>query len=119
MKKFSIVLLMTMFLANTTIVSAWAKSCDINNSEMSEMDSHPTVDVEPCDINKKSDMQNPIDCCDGLCLCIHSSVSQTVLPLDSAVFPDLALLAGSYNLSNERMRSLNHSPASPPPKFNS
>jgi len=119
MRQFSIILLMAMFLANTFIVSAWAMPCDMDSMEMSEMASKVTKVAEPCDMNQKSDSQDPIECCEGLCLCLHTSISQTVLPLGSAAFADFASLADSYNLSNERMHSLNHSPDSPPPKFNS
>jgi hypothetical protein len=119
MKKFSIVLLVTMFLVNTTVVSAWAKPCMMNDIKTIEMDSHSTINAEPCDMSNKSEKQNLADCCDGFCLCLHTSVSQTILPINSANFPDLALLADSYNQSDERISSLNHSPPSPPPKFNS
>lgn len=124
MKRFSIVLLMTMFLANTTVVSAWAKQCMMNDTEMTEMSQKSDMgDMPPCHEENKSEKQDPqqsgINHCEGVCLCLHVSITQTPVLSDLNAVPDVYLSAETYTLSKEDMTSYEGSPSNPPPKFNS
>ena len=126
MKRFSIVLLMTMFLANTTIVSAWAKPCMMNdtisNGEMTEISSNSDMgDIPPCHEENKLEIQNPqqsdTNHCEGVCLCLHVSITQTPVLPDLNAVPDVYLGTDTYTLFKENMASYEGSPSNPPPKF--
>ncbi len=119
MKRFSIVFLMVMFLANTVVVSAWAKPCMMNDTEMSEMPLNSDVGEMPCHEENKSEKQDPLKHCEGVCLCLHVSLTQTPLLTDFVTVPGMVLGADIYNLSNESTPSRDYSPSNPPPKFNS
>lgn len=120
MKRFSIVFLMVMFLANTVVVSAWAKPCMMNETEMTEMSSNSDMgDMPPCHEENKSEKQDPNNHCDGVCLCLHVSITQTPVLSDFVTVPDIALGAEIYNPHNESVPSLDYSPSNPPPIFNS
>lgn len=119
MKRFSIVLLMAMFLVNTIIVSAWAKSCMMNDVEMVEMSQKSDVGEMPCHEENKSEKQDPYNHCEGVCLCLHVSITQTPVLSDLSVVPEVFLGAEVYTLSKEDMASYKGSPSNPPPKFNS
>ena len=120
MKRFSTVFLMVMFLANTGIVSAWAKPCMMNDTEMSEMSSNSDMgDMPPCHEENKSEEQDPNKHCEGLCLCLHASITQTPVLSDFVAVPDIALGAETYNPHNENVPSQDYSPSNPPPIFNS
>ncbi len=124
MKRFSIVLLMTMFLANTTVVSAWAKPCMMNDTEMAEMSQKSDMgDMPPCHEENKSEKPDPqqsdTNHCEGVCLCLHVSITQTPVLSDLNVVPDVYLSTETYTLSKEDMASYEGSPSNPPPKFNS
>ena len=124
MKRFSIVLLMTMFLANTTVVSAWAKPCMMNDTEMTEMSSNSDMgDMPPCHEENKSEKQDPqqsdTNHCEGVCLCLHVSITQTPVLSDLNAVPDIYLSTETYTISKEDMASYEGSPSNPPPKFNS
>lgn len=120
MKKFSIVLLMTMFLANTIVVSAWAKPCMMNDMEMTKMSQKSDMgDMPPCHEENKSEKQDPLNHCEGICLCLHVSLTQTPVLSDFNAVPDIALAIEVYNLSDESTPSRDYSPSNPPPIFNS
>lgn len=120
MKRFSIVFLMVMFLANTVVVSAWAKPCMMNDTEMSEMSSNSDMgDMPPCHEENKSEKQDPLKHCEGLCLCLHVSLTQTPLLTDFIAVPDIYLGTHTYTSITENMSSRDYSPSNPPPIFNS
>ena len=82
MKKLSIVLLIAMFLANTVVVSAWAKPCMMNDMEMTEMSQNSDMgNMPPCHEENKSEKLDPQNSdtnhCEGICLCLHVSLTQT------------------------------------------
>lgn len=124
MKRFSIIFLMVMFLANTVVVSAWAKPCMMNDTEMSEMSSNSDMgDMPPCHEETKSEKQAPpksdLQHCEGLCLCLHVSLTQTPLLTDFVFVPDFHLGADTYTSITKNMASRDYSPSNPPPIFNS
>jgi len=103
MKRFSIVLLMTMFLANTIVVSAWAKPCMMNDmigsGEMTEMSQNSDMgDKPPCHEENKSEKQDPNNHCEGVCLCLHVSLTQTPVLSDLNTVPDMLLGTETYTL---------------------
>jgi hypothetical protein len=117
MKQFSIVLLMTMFLANTVVVSAWAKPCMMNDMEMTEMSRKADMGEMPCHEENKSEKQDPNNHCEGVCLCLHVSLTQTPVLSDLNAVPDVYLGSETYTLLREDMASFETSPSNPPPKF--
>ena len=123
MKKLSIVLLMAMFLANTVIVSAWAKPCMMNDMEMTEVSQNSDMGDMPCHEENKSEKQAPQNSdtnhCEGVCLCLHVSLTQTPVLSDLNAVLDVYLGTETYTLSREDMASYEGSPSNPPPKFNS
>lgn len=120
MKRFSIVFLMVMFLANTVVVSAWAKPCMLSDTEMSEMSSNSDIgDMPPCHEENKSKEQDPLKHCEGVCLCLHVSLTQTPLLTDFVAVPDIHLGTLTYTFITENMTSWDYSPSNPPPIFNS
>jgi hypothetical protein len=90
MKCFVLILTAIMFLANTFIVSAWAKPCINMNTPSStaqsmEMDesaapcpmmskAHNTLDTAQQD--QRQDHDIPHKHCEGMCLCLHASIQQ-------------------------------------------
>ena len=120
MKRFSIVFLMVMFLANAVVVSAWAKPCMMNDTEMSVISSNSDMgDMPPCHEENKSEKQDPLNHCEGVCLCLHVSLTQTPVLTGLITAPDVHLSADVYNLSDESTPSRDYSPSNPPPIFNS
>ncbi len=117
MKRFSIVLLMAMFLANTVVVSAWAKPCMMKDMEMTEMSQKSDMGDKPCHEENKSEKQDPNNHCEGVCLCLHVSITQTPVLSDLSAVPEVFLGSEKYTLSKEDMASYEGSPSNPPPKF--
>lgn len=118
MKKFSIVFLMVMFLANTVAVSAWAKPCAINDTEKSEMASNSDIgNILPCHEENMPEKQDPTKCCEGICLCLHISSTQMLLLTDYDILLNMVLRADSYNLYDESTPSRDTSPSHPPPIY--
>ena len=103
-----------MFFANTMVVSAWAKPCMMSETEMSQ-----SADMEevPCHEENKNETQDPLNHCDGVCLCLHVSVSQTPVLSDLISMPDIFLGTDSYVLFDENVSSQDYSPSNPPPIF--
>jgi hypothetical protein len=108
-----------MFLANTLVVSAWAKPCMMEDMKSAEMSQNMDMDEVPCHEEKKSEKQDPNNHCEGVCLCLHVSLNQTPVLFDLNSVPDVFLGAETYTLSREDMASYEGSPSNPPPKFNS
>ncbi|MCI5060576.1 MAG: hypothetical protein MRY79_05845 [Alphaproteobacteria bacterium] len=118
MRKTGLYILMVMFLANTTLVSAWAKPCMTDGTEMSEISSFSGMgDVPPCHEENNSKKQDTLNHCEGVCLCLHVSLTQTPLLTDLVAVPGVRLGADVYNLSNESVLSRDYSPSNPPPIF--
>lgn len=119
MKRFLITFLMTMFLANTFVMSAWAKPCMINDKEITEMSlSSDSGDMLPCHEENESEKTDPNNHCEGICLCLHVSTSQTPVLSNFIAVPDIALGTEIYHSSNESVPSQDYSPSNPPPIFN-
>lgn len=79
MRKFGILLLITIFFTNTSIVSAWAKSClgnDIKQKPTIETVVDHTQMNMPCDDMDSNKNSNDVQHCEGDCSCIHVSSQQ-------------------------------------------
>lgn len=108
MRHFLFILTLTVFLANTLFVSAWANPCvDLQNTSVSI--AMPDV---PCHNESQSDTQ---DHCDGLCLCLHISMSQIFVEhyQNIAIVP--AAKPVTWELSNIYMTSRHPIPPYHPP----
>lgn len=76
--------MVAVFLANTVIVSAWAKPC-LNSGAMDvPMQSQSMIDHSdmgmpnmPCEDMQQNQDQNDTQHCDGVCLCLHVSMHQS------------------------------------------
>ena len=121
MKKIVLFIIAVMFLANTVAVSAWAKPC-MNNTAMETSQSmeKATNDNMPChgEEESKEANQNPDKHCEGICLCLHASISQTPI-VDSGVEYNLPIASKStVGFSNDVMVSRTPIPPRRPPKLN-
>lgn len=117
MKRFILMFVAVMFLANTFAVSAWAKPCVNMDMASSSQQMNNMADM-PCheDMDKE---QTPTKHCDGVCLCFHVSINQTPVLNDMATFglPDTQK-EQLFN-KDERVASMATAPPSPPPKHTS
>lgn len=132
MKRFIFLCLMLVIVLNSFAVSAWAASCpqsEESHASHTEMEMVNGADIDmPCpmmddgksgqDDVAKAD-QSPFQHCEGVCLCLHASLSQNVMPAsDPAVFDIYA--SELINPKDDRtLVSLNHLPPRKPPKFSS
>ena len=104
------------FVANTTVVSAWAKSCMLNAGSSPEQTDVSMSDDIPCHgehgYNEQNHEQNHK--CEDLCLCLNVLVSQTpIIFVSSLHFP--AMKATSYLISKVTVASIATSPLFRPP----
>ncbi len=117
MKKFIWLFVITMFLANTIAVSAWAKPC-IGQDSMA-MSQEVTMDSDmPChEKAEKKDTKDTTKHCDGVCLCLHVSISQTPIfsSSDSVTAPEIGYV--SFFDSQNAVVSHKTSPPLRPPKL--
>ena len=119
MKVFAFTFLIAIFLANTVIVSAWAKSClNVNPSSTSQMSDDMNHDMgkTPCEDMQQNQNQNDTQHCDGVCFCMHMSSSQTPTIGESSIFQTPFSLKLSHDFINEAIASLSYSPDKRPPK---
>lgn len=123
MKVFAFAFLIAIFLANTVIVSAWAKPC-LNGGAMNvpaqsqSMMDHGDMDMSnmPCEEMQQNENQNDNQHCDGVCFCMHMSSSQTPIIGASSQFQMPFALKLSHDFTNEAIASLSFSPDKRPPK---
>jgi hypothetical protein len=82
MRIFGFAFLIAIFLANTVIVSAWAKPClsggamNTSTEQPESMMEHSGMDM-PCEDMQQNDDQDDTQHCDGVCLCLHVSTHQS------------------------------------------
>lgn len=117
MKRFISMFVVLMFLANTIIVSAWAKPC----LSMNTASIHHTIqkDDVPCHEGMNNEQKNPNQHCDGICLCFYVSTYQTPILNDVARFNFTDTHNNHHFYKSERVTSTASTPPSPPPKHNS
>ena len=119
MKVFKLAFLIAIFLANTVIVSAWAKPClNANPSSMPQVSDSMKQDMGnmPCEDMQQNDSQNDNQHCDGVCFCMHMSSSQTPTIGASSQFQMPFTLKLSHDFTNDAIASLSYSPDKRPPK---
>ena len=117
MKQIILLFTLTMFLANSFIVSAWADPCALEASDnhFIEMVSDTQDSIMPCHDAQHApeELDNH---CDGLCLCMHTSIHQIpvlneVVTMSNYILQDTRLL-----VSNEFGSSTILAPPFTPPK---
>ena len=115
MKKLFVFILMVMFLANTFVVSAWAKPCVKSSSFVMAQDMRANMDADmPCHDEKQ---QSQTQHCDGLCLCLHVAMGQTVILNDFDVLEPLNISEVQFTISQDALVSRQTAPPRRPPKF--
>ena len=116
MKKLFVFILMVTFLANTIVVSAWAKPCMKSSSMAMAQDMRANMDADmPChDEEQQSQTQH----CDGLCLCLPVALAQTVILNDVDVLEPLDISEVQFTISQDALVSRQTAPPRRPPKFN-
>ena len=116
MKRFILIFVAVMFLANTFTVSAWAKPCinmDMASSSQQAMD----MEGMPCHDDKEP--KSPNKHCDGVCLCLHVSINQTPTLSDNS-YLSIPIVKNQKLLNhNEHAASMSTAPPRRPPKLNS
>ena len=118
MKKLFIFALTVMLLANTTIVSAWAKPCPHNTDTPSMSGGMNAQDgLSPChqkDDKKRSDNKN--QSCEELCLFAQVSNSLGLLTRtnDSIYLP--VIIKQPFVIVNDTLASISQIPRKRPPK---
>jgi hypothetical protein len=115
--------LIAVFLANTVIVSAWAKPCmdsgsmDISkHSEMLMAHDDMSISNMPCEDMKQNQEQNDTQHCDGVCLCLHVSTHQSPILSDQAS-PSLSTLTSmKHDFIDDRFEDISTSSLKRPPR---
>lgn len=115
MKKLAVLALIVMFLGNTVVMSAWAKPCmsDSSIEMMQEMSAGMDSDM-PCHDEKS---QNKTNHCDGVCLCLHASLNQTLITNDVAALALFDISKQQIIISQDVLTSRTTLPPRRPPKF--
>lgn len=136
MKSSFLFILITIFIANTIMVSAWAQPCPMDginnqgheieltvNTDMS-MDMANTSSSMPCHDAQESEpyIQNstPDDSathCDGVCLCLNASLSQVSLLDSNSLKPVIMSVVSRYPALDEFAPSRGFSPPYRPPIY--
>ena len=118
MKKLFIFALTVMLLANTTVVSAWAKQCPHNTDTPSMSGGVNAQDgLSPChqkDDKKRSDSKN--QSCEELCLFAQVSNSLGLLTRtnDGIYLP--VIIKQPFIIVNDTLASISQTPRKRPPK---
>lgn len=118
MKNLAVFIFMVMFLANTIVVSAWAKPCMMGSDIQMSQDMDTSMDADmPCHDKEQKNQNNPNKHCDGVCLCMHVSINQTPIinDIDALAFP--AASKQNIVISQDNLKSRSTLPARRPPKF--
>lgn len=115
MKKLAIVIFTFLFLANTVVVSAWAKPCLMNGEQpaMEQMNSQ-NMDDMPC--HEEQDQQQNHSHCDGICLCVHVSTSSNFLSNPAGALYPPVVKSMRVMPRDDVMASKHYSPPHRPPK---
>ncbi len=116
MKHLTLYIFMVVFVANTTVASAWVLPCLQDNTSGSiEFVDISNVDGKPCHDDQKQD-QN-MQCEDeGACLCLHMLMVQVPI-INTAGLSLPHKLAYRFNINNDASTSVTLSPLYRPPIF--
>ena len=114
MKKLAVVIFIFLFLVNTIVVSAWAKSRLMNNGQpaMEHMSSQ-NMDNMPCHDEEK---QQNRSYCDYGCLCVHASTLLSFLSNASGTLYPPIVKSMHIMPRSDVMASRQYSPPHRPPK---
>jgi hypothetical protein len=115
MKKLALFIFAFMFLANTLVVSAWAKPCMMDSpTQMSQdMDASMSGDM-PCH-DENTQGQSPH--CDGVCLCLHVLMSQTLITHDAETLKAPAIISERFATDHDLILTRGSLPLRRPPKL--
>lgn len=116
MKRFILMFVAVMFLANTFAVSAWAKPC-MNIDMASSVEQTMDMGDMPCHEDKEQ--KSPTNHCDGVCLCLHVSINQTPTLNDNSYLSIPIIKDQKLFSQNEHAASMSTAPPRRPPKTNS
>ena len=115
MKHFVLIFTAIILIANTLVVSAWAKPCVGMIDAPQTAEKVMMMDGEPChDDNRNEKSSNKH--CDGVCLCFHVSINQTPTLANNANISMPLKSRDIPNRYNEQISSYASAPPSPPPK---
>lgn len=121
MRIFGFAFLIAVFLANTVIVSAWAKPC-LNGGSMNtpaqSMTNHGDMDMAnmPCEDMQQNQSQNDTQHCDGICLCLHVSIHQSPTLNNPSPFSTPALVSLKHNFIDDQFAGISTSIFKRPPR---
>lgn len=123
MRIFGFAFLIAVFLANTVIVSAWAKPClnggamDAPVQSQSMMD-HDNMDMSnmPCEDMQQNQDQNNTQHCDGVCLCLHVSTHQSPTLNNPLSLSMPALVSVKHDLIDDRFTGISTPTLKRPPR---
>jgi len=116
MKRFILIFVGVMFLANTFAVSAWAKPC-VSMDMQSSVEKTADMSDMPCHEDKKN--KSSTKHCDGVCLCFHVSINQTPVLNDNIALNAPVGHSERLLIKNDRVASMATAPPQRPPKYNS
>jgi hypothetical protein len=111
MKKVFLFVLTILFLASTSVVSAWAQPC------MHDMSVVSSISEElPC--HQEKEQRTPSNNhCEGECLCIHAVPNSSFFLSSSDGVRLPIAIKQSFALGNDTLISVNQSPLKRPPKY--
>lgn len=115
--------MIAVFLANTIIVSAWAKPC-LNGGAMDTSAHSETMmddgDMDmsnmPCEDMQQNQEQNETQHCDGVCLCLHVSTHQSPTLNNPLSISMPALVSMKHTLNDDRFTGISTSTLKRPPR---
>ena len=90
MKQVFICTILTLYLASTFMVSAWAMPCmkDTSPVMMHHVSASSGSDIMPC--HETADVpQDTSGHCDGICLCFDMSLTKTPIITEAVTIPDV------------------------------
>ncbi len=114
MRKLVIFTFMLIFASSAVISTAWAQPCAQNSSMMMLMNTDQAdTQTKPCHDSKPQKKQSH---CNGLCLCLHASVSQSLAQDTGYLFTPI-LSSGPLWGADEALTPTALSPPRRPPKL--
>ena len=119
MRKIFIFACMVLFIANTTLVSAWVKPC-MQDTTISALNTNmaPQHDEPPChQIENIKSSKHDNQSCDRLCLCDHVSNNPLVLLKKSQGIALLVTSKQPFVVGHDALASVNQPPPKRPPKI--
>jgi len=123
MRIFGFALLIAVFLANTVIVSAWAKPC-LNGGAMDSpaqsqsMLDHGDMDMSnmPCEEMQQNQDRQDTQHCDGVCLCLHVSTHQSPTLNNPLSLSMPTLVSMKHDFIDDRFTGISTSTLKRPPR---